>query len=116
MWLNMQIFGFRALWSPYFFSFLVLIGIIYYLYTGPLRHRFGDVERATIKQQVLFFSGLLLVYIVKGGPVDLLSHIMMGAHMIQMAFLYLLAPIWFIRGIPVWVWEWFIELKFIRPF
>lgn len=111
----MQIFGFRALWSPYFFTFLVCIGIIYFLYTGRLRHYFGDVEKASIKQQLLFYGGLILVYIVKGAPIDLLSHIMMGAHMIQMAFLYFLAPVLLMRGIPDWMWEYFIELKFVRP-
>src|SRR5699024_2927347 len=28
---------------------------------------------------------------------------------------YLLAPILLIRGIPSWMWEWFIELRYVRP-
>ncbi|HLQ95393.1 MAG TPA: cytochrome c oxidase assembly factor CtaG [Pseudogracilibacillus sp.] len=115
MWLNMQIFGFRALWSPYYLSFICVVALLYFLFTGPLRHYFGDVRRPSVKQQILFYSGLILVYAVKGAPVDLLSHIMMGAHMIQMALLYLLAPVWLILGIPAWMWQWFIELKYVRP-
>src|SRR5699024_12767524 len=94
---------------------LFLIALFYSFFTGPFRYYFGDVKRAGVKQQVLFYSALLLVYAVKGAPVDLLSHIMMGAHMVQMALLYLLAPVWLILGIPAWMWQWFIELKYVRP-
>src|SRR5690625_1771740 len=98
MWLDIQIFGFRALWSPYFFLFIVGIGIIYFVFTGKYRKRFGNVSKPTVNQQLFFYSGLLIVYIVKGSPVDLLSHIMMSAHMIQMALLYFVVPIFILRG------------------
>src|SRR5699024_3915089 len=39
---------------------------------------------------------------------------MMGAHMVQMTLLYLLAPVWLILGIPAWMWQWFIEFKYVR--
>lgn len=115
MWLNMQIFGFRALWSPYFFISLVLVGFLYFLMMGTYRKRFGDVARPTVKQQFMFYGGLLIIYAVKGSPVDLLSHIMLGAHMIQMAFLYFVAPIYLIRGIPAWMWERIISIPIIQP-
>src|SRR5690625_949614 len=114
MWLELQVFGFRALWSPYFLGFVILLGVIYYLFTGPLRHIFGDVEKPTLIQQLFFYSSLLLLYIVKGSPVDLLSHIMMSAHMAQMALLYMVFPIFLIRGLPVWVWKKFINLPVIN--
>lgn len=114
MWLELQIFGFRALWSPYVILSVLIIGVVYFLYTGPLRHKFGDVEKATRNEQLFFYSGLLLFYIVKGSPVDLLSHIMMSAHMTQMAFLYMVLPILIIRGIPVWAWNKMLNLPVIR--
>lgn len=114
MWLDLQIFGFRALWSPYFMIFVAILGLLYFLFTGPLRHKFGDVDKPTIKQQSFFYSGLLLLYIVKGSPVDLLSHIMMSAHMAQMALLYMVFPIFIIRGLPVWMWEKVIHLPVIN--
>lgn len=114
MWLDLQIFGFRALWSPYFLSFVIILAVLYFLFTGPLRKIFGDVERPKVRQQVSMYTGLLLLYIVKGSPVDLLSHIMMSAHMTQMAILYLVFPVLVIRGLPVWVWEWFVELPIIN--
>src|SRR5699024_2405175 len=71
MWLEIQIFGFRALWSPYFLAFVLLVSLLYYLFTGPYRHVFGNVERATINEQLFFYSGMLVIYIAQGSPVDL---------------------------------------------
>src|SRR5699024_995274 len=110
MWLDLQIFGFRALWSPYFFTYILLIAFAYYLITGPLRHKFGDHEETTLQQKSFFYSGLLLLYIVKGSPVDLLSHIMLSAHMTQLAIYFLVFPIFILKGIPVWIWRKVIEL------
>lgn len=105
MWLEIQIFGFRALWSPYFIVFILSLAVIYYLLTGPLRHKFTSEGPATLFQKFSFYSGLLLLYIVKGSPVDLLSHIMLSAHMLQMALLYFLFPIAIIKGLPDWLWR-----------
>lgn len=114
MWLDLQIFGFRALWSPYFLTSIILVGIIYYMVTVVYRQKFGNVEKPTGKQFMLFYIGLFLLYIIKGAPIDLLSHIMLSAHMAQMAILYLIIPILFIRGIPTWLIEWFIEIPVIK--
>lgn len=115
MWLDLQIFGFRALWSPYYLTSLIIIAVIYFLITGPLHHRFGNVAQATKRQRIYYLTGILLLYIVKGSPVDLLSHIMLSAHMLQMAVLYLVIPILFILGLPERMIEKFIELKFVKP-
>lgn len=116
MWLDIQIFGFRALWSPYFFMFILSVMIAYFLITGPMRGRFGrELPTATRNQQLFFYSGMVLLYLVKGGPVDLLAHIMMTAHMIQMGILCFVIPIFIIRGLPEWVLRWFVSLPVIKP-
>src|SRR5690625_7066223 len=76
---------------------------------GLYRHKFGGVEKVTNKQQTYFYTSLVLLYLVKGSPVDLLSHIMLSAHMVQLAILLLVYPIFLIKGIPVWIWEKVIE-------
>lgn len=114
MWLEVQIFGFRALWSPYFMLFVIGLGILYFAITGPYRHRFTEADKPSIKQQLSFYSGLVLLYIVKGSPVDLLSHIMLSAHMIQMALFYFLFPIATIKGIPNWIWKKVINLPVFK--
>src|SRR5690625_3582712 len=97
MWLDLQIFGFRALWSPYFLTYILAIAFVYILITGPYRHKFGNHEKPTAKQQTYFYTGLLLLYIVKGSPLDLLSHIMLSAHMAQLAIYFLVFPIFIIK-------------------
>ncbi|HLR40671.1 MAG TPA: cytochrome c oxidase assembly factor CtaG [Virgibacillus sp.] len=113
MWLELQIFGFRALWSPYFMMFVVGLGVLYYLITGPYRHKFGGQDRPSVKQQSFFYIGLLLLYIVKGAPIDLMAHIMLTAHMIQMAIFYFVFPILIIYGLPSWIWKKIINLPVI---
>lgn len=117
MWLELQIFGFRALWSPYFFLFCVAIGVVYYLVTGPYRHKFGGSgeDKPTTKQHIAMYTALLLLYVVKGSPVDLLSHMMLTAHMTQMAVYLLLFPILTIIGIPLWIWRKVIDNRVLGP-
>ncbi|QKY68934.1 cytochrome c oxidase assembly factor CtaG [Lentibacillus sp. CBA3610] len=117
MWLELQIFGFRALWSPYFLLFVLGLALLYFLITGPLRHKFGGEGQAkpSWAQQFFFYGGLLLLYAVKGAPVDLLSHIMLTAHMIQMAIYYIVFPIFIIKGIPTWLWEKIVYRPVVKP-
>ncbi|MFD1849173.1 cytochrome c oxidase assembly factor CtaG [Oceanobacillus bengalensis] len=105
MWLELQIFGFRAMWSPYYLIFLGLMAVVYSLITGRYRHHFGENEKPSVKQQFYFYLGLILIYFSKGSPVDLLSHIMLTAHMTQMAIYLIIAPILIIKGLPVWIWR-----------
>src|SRR5699024_6592312 len=78
------------------------LGILYFAITVPYRHRFTDADKPSINQQLSFYSGLVLLYIVKGSPVDLLYHIILLAHMIQMALFYFLFLIAIFKGIPNW--------------
>ncbi|QDP40060.1 cytochrome c oxidase assembly factor CtaG [Radiobacillus deserti] len=115
MWLELQIFGFRALWSPYYMLFVIGLGVCYYLLTSVYHRRFTSMDKPTTKQQISFYMGLFLLYVVKGSPVDLVSHIMFTAHMVQMALYYLLFPILIIRGIPVWVWRKVFQTPILSP-
>ncbi|SFD83066.1 putative membrane protein [Lentibacillus persicus] len=117
MWLELQIFGFRALWSPYYLLFVLGIALLYFMITGPYRHKFGGKGEAgpTGLQQFFFYGGLVILYAVKGGPVDLLSHIMLTAHMIQMALYYIVFPIFIIKGIPTWLWKKMVYRPVVQP-
>lgn len=100
-----QIFGFRALWSPYFFVLLLLLLIGYFLITVKYRYKFSNSEPLTKGQAVNFSVGIFLLYVIKGSPIDLMGHLMFYAHMIQMAVLCLIIPQFFILGIPPWIWR-----------
>ena len=116
MWLELQIFGLRALWSPYFLIFVLLLSLAYYLLTGPYRKVFGEIEKATTNEKLFFYSGMIVLYIAEGSPVDLMSHIMMSAHMTQMALFYMVFPIFMIRGIPKGIWLKIINVKGLKGF
>lgn len=101
----LKIFGFRALWSPYFLVFTALVLIAYFLITVKYRKKFPQSEPLTKLQGFNFTFGILLLYIIKGSPIDLMGHLMFYAHMIQMAFLCLVIPQFIIVGIPQWIWR-----------
>jgi putative membrane protein len=114
--MSFDIFGFRALWSPYFLAVMILITVLYFIIIGPWSSKFKDSNPVTTKQQILFVVGILALYISKGSPVDLLGHIMFSAHMTQMAVLYLIVPPLLILGIPDWLWKAIIYRPVIKPF
>ncbi|WP_312855431.1 cytochrome c oxidase assembly factor CtaG [Litoribacterium kuwaitense] len=93
------------------FLFTILLMVVYYLLTGPMRDNFKDAKAPTQKEQAFLLAGLGLLYVVKGSPVDLLAHLTFSAHMVQMALLYLVIPPLIIKGIPVWLWRSFLRIK-----
>jgi putative membrane protein len=113
--MSFDIFGFRALWSPYYLVVMILITVLYFMIIGPWRSKFKDSSPVTTKQQLLFVSSILGLYISKGSPLDLLGHIMFSAHMAQMAILYLVVPPLLILGIPDWLWRTIIYRPVIKP-
>lgn len=53
------------------------------------------------KQTVLFFLGLIMLYITLGSPLAQISHLSFSTHMIQMSILYFIIPPIFLLGIPM---------------
>lgn len=102
--MSLEIFGFRALWSPYFFTVIVLVTIGFFLLIIKYRHMFNGSKTLTKSQGSLFVIAMLLLYLIKGGPLDLMGHLMFYAHMLQMAFLLFIIPPILILAIPEWVW------------
>lgn len=113
--LTLDVFGFEALWSPYFLVILSLILVGFFLLTVKYRRNFKGSEPLTKRQGILFTIAIVLLYAVKGSPLDLMGHIMFYAHMSQMAILYLVIPPLLIMGIPQWVWRKVLNTKVIKP-
>ncbi|WP_409275484.1 cytochrome c oxidase assembly factor CtaG [Neobacillus sp. SCS-31] len=103
--LTLDIFGFQALWSPYFFISVAFLTAGYFLVTVKFRERFTGSEPLTKRQASYFVTAMILIYAIKGSPLDLLGHITFWAHMIQMASLFLIVPPLIIMGIPPWLWR-----------
>ncbi|MFB5195817.1 cytochrome c oxidase assembly factor CtaG [Neobacillus sp. KR4-4] len=108
------LFDFRSLWSPFFASLLFIILFLYYLITVKYRKSFKQSEPLTINQGAFFTGFILLLYLIKGSPIDLMSHMMLTMHMVQMAFLLLIIPILFIKGIPDWLWRCALDTRLIK--
>ncbi|MEI5906037.1 cytochrome c oxidase assembly factor CtaG [Bacillus spongiae] len=109
----LEIFGFLALWSPFFLVAVLFMTVVFFLITTVWRKDFKNSEPLKKSQAVTFIVAMILLYIVKGSPVDLLGHIMFSVHMIQMAILYLVIPPLLIISIPNWLWKVVIELPVI---
>jgi putative membrane protein len=111
---SLQMFGFRALWSPFFLISLLFITWLYFMIVGPWRTRFTNEEPPTNKQKAYFVAGIVLLYICEGSPIDLLGHLMFSAHMTQMAVLNLIVPQLLILGIPNWMFERMFRIKAVK--
>ncbi len=111
-------FGFTALWSPAFFITLVVICVLYFLAMTKYRMKISRDSEPLAKKEIMgmiFF--FVLLYILKGSPIDLLGHIMFSMHMTQMAFLYLVLPPILVTSVPNWLWRKLLSKRFIqRPF
>ncbi|MED3552323.1 cytochrome c oxidase assembly factor CtaG [Cytobacillus praedii] len=112
--MSISIFGFRALWSPIFLAVLVLTLVGYFLITMKYRQKFSRSEPLTKGQAINFSLAIILLYIIKGSPIDLMGHLMFYAHMTQMAVLCLIIPQLFILGIPPWIWRTLQNKNFIK--
>ncbi|MDT9023790.1 MULTISPECIES: cytochrome c oxidase assembly factor CtaG [Rossellomorea] len=108
------IFGFMALWSPFFLLALVFITVVYFLITVKWRDSFKENEKLTIKEATYFILAMVLLYGIKGSPVEIMSTILFSAHMAQMALLYLVVTPLLILGIPKWVWKAAVELPVVK--
>jgi putative membrane protein len=113
--LSLEMFGFRALWSPIFFLFLILVLFLYFYVTVFKRGRFNDSEPLLRSEAIFFTTAIIVLYIIKGAPLDLMGHLMFYAHMIQMAVLYLVIPPLLIIGIPGWFWRKVLNYPIVKP-
>ena len=111
-----NIFSFSTLWSPYFLIVLIVITCLYFYIIRISQKKSPAAEPIKTKESVYFISGIALVYLTMGSPLDVMSHIVFSAHMTQMAILFLISPILIIRGVPGWAWRKFlIENKVAAP-
>jgi len=111
----LSIFGFQALWSPFFILSTLLVIGLYFFITSKKQHWFEDTQPVTKKEITAFVSAMLLLYAVKGSPVDLMGHILFSVHMAQMALLLMLVPPLLIVGVPSWIWQKIIRMRYIQP-
>ncbi|WAA13716.1 cytochrome c oxidase assembly factor CtaG [Fervidibacillus halotolerans] len=113
--LRLDQFGFVALWSPYFLLFIAFVTALFFYIANRKQHWFQGAGPLELRHKILFPTAMFMIYIMKGSPIDLLSHLMFTFHMVQMAILNLLVPPILIIGVPVWMWKRIITLPVVRP-
>jgi len=93
---------------------LLGIGWLYALAVGPLRgHLAGDTP-FPLRQCILFYCGLAIVYLAVGSPLDQLGEqFLFSAHMVQHMLLIYCATTLFIFGTPAWLIDWLLRPDWI---
>lgn len=118
-------FTFFELWNPSMFILVVIIGFIYMVGITRLRHIFVGEQAlnesvVSIGKRISFFTGLAVLFIALGSPLDVLGHsYSFTAHMTQMALLFMVVPPFIILGTPLWFYEYFRSkervMKILKP-
>ncbi|WP_409253579.1 cytochrome c oxidase assembly factor CtaG [Bacillus sp. SCS-153A] len=113
--MHLGIFGFFALWSPLFIITILLMTTVYFLVTVKWRTKFEESEPLTKKQASFFIISMVLLYAIKGSPVEVMSTMLFSIHMTQMATLYLVFTPVLVLAIPSWIWRKLINLPVVKP-
>ncbi|MFF2482968.1 cytochrome c oxidase assembly factor CtaG [Paenibacillus sp. NPDC058071] len=118
--LGLQYFSFEELWTPWFLFGMAAIVILYFYVIGPWREKHApDEPKVTLLQKTMFVGAAVLFYLVQGGPLSLLGHVMFTFHMVNMSVSYLIVPPMLLYSIPSYVWRrvfshaWWQKLRFL---
>ncbi|MFT3828929.1 MAG: cytochrome c oxidase assembly protein [Opitutaceae bacterium] len=92
--------------EPYLVGGLILLGWLYALATGPLRHRLGGPLAFSTRRASAFYGSLLIFYLAVGSPLDQIGErFLLSAHMLQHLLLVYPAAALFLLGVPSWLFE-----------
>lgn len=113
-WMNMS---FSELWSPGMILFIILIATLYLFIVDQKENHLFDKSPVSTGKKVLFLSGLLIIYISLGSPLNFLGHhFLFSAHMIQQSLLLFVAPPLILLGTPAWVVRPILRWRAVRVF
>ena len=101
--------------EPLLLITILLVGWLYAITVGPLRRQIAPKAFFPIKQAVLFYLGLIIIYLAVGSPLDQIGEqFLFSAHMVQHMLLIYLSPILFILGTPTWLIDWLLRPKYLQ--
>lgn len=91
--------------EPFLLLSILGAGWVYALCIGPFRHKIEPgAVRFPLRHCCFFFSGLALVYLAVGSPLDQIGEqFLFSAHMFQHLLLIYVAPFLFFWGLPAWL-------------
>lgn len=101
--------------EPLLLITLLAVGWLFALGTGPLRRRIAPHSAFPLRQVILFYSGLIIIYLAVGSPLDQIGEqFLFSAHMVQHMLLIYVSPVLFLLGTPAWLIDWLLKPKWLR--
>lgn len=90
--------------QPILLGGLVVLGWLYGLGVGPLRGRLAPGEAFPRRQAFRFYSGLVLLYLALGSPLDEVArYFLCSAHTVQDVLVLYPAAVLLLLGLPGWL-------------
>jgi putative membrane protein len=81
-----------------------LLAALYLACLGPWRRRFRSAERVCFWRVASFLSGVAVIFLALGTPIDTLSDgYLLSVHMVQHLLLTLVMPVLLLIGTPGWL-------------
>ena len=101
--------------EPLLLITLLAVGWLFALGTGPLRRRIAPHSAFPVRQVILFYSGLIIIYLAVGSPLDQIGEqFLFSAHMVQHMLLIYVSPVLFLLGTPTWLIDWLLKPEWLR--
>ena len=109
-----QYFSATDIWSPLFIIATLLIIVCYLGLVGPFREKFEGAAPVSLGRKCSFILGMILLYFVQAGPVNIMSHLMFSFHMVMMSVSYIIVPPLLMYGVPDWLWRKLLDRPWLR--
>jgi putative membrane protein len=102
--------------DPVLIGGILTLALCYTLAVGPLRHLIAPGKAFPRNQAIIFYAGIILMYLTEGSPLhDLAERYSFFAHMLQHTLLsYVVAPL-LLLGAPAWLLRWMLSGRAIQP-
>ena len=98
--------------EPLLLASLLLVGWLYALAVGPLRAKLSTAEKFPAVACICFYTGLILLYLAVGSPLDQLGEqFLFSAHMAQHMLLIYFVPTLLFFGAPGWLLDYLLQNK-----
>lgn len=96
--------------EPLLLITLLGVGWLYALAVGPFRAQLSDGAVFPLRQSILFYTGLIVIYLTVGSPLDQVGEqFLFSAHMVQHMLLIYICATLFIYGTPTWLIDWLLK-------
>lgn len=90
--------------EPFLLIGLIAVGWLYLILVGPVRERIAAMATYPTRGVIFFLSGLVLLYLAVGSPLDSLGEqYLFSAHMVQHELLIYAIPPLLLAGLPGWL-------------